>query len=129
MIAGEYLGNEGAFKGSFVDATYLDVEMDPQGSWKYESIEGSTLFVYIVEGSASFEAAGEYMDARQALLFGEGSDIAVEAGNEGARFLLLTAQPLNEPVAWGGPIVMNTEEELNDAFDELNKGTFIKESK
>ena len=126
LIAGKYLENSGAFKGSFVDATYLDVDMEPGSSWQYESEEGSTLFVYIVKGSAAFVPEGEEMDARQALLFGEGRRIAVKAGSSGVRFLLLTAQPLNEPIAWGGPIVMNTDEELNKAFEELDNDTFIK---
>jgi redox-sensitive bicupin YhaK (pirin superfamily) len=126
LIAGKYLENSGAFKGSFVDATYLDVDMEPGSSWQYESEPGSTLFVYIVKGSAAFVPEGEEMDARQALLFGEGRRIAVKAGSSGVRFLLLTAQPLNEPIAWGGPIVMNTDEELNKAFEELDNDTFIK---
>lgn len=126
VIAGKYLENAGAFQGSFVDATYLDVEMEPGSSWNYESADGSTLFTYIVQGSASFEPDGEIMDARQALLFGDGRSIKVKAGDKGVRFLLLTAQPLHESVAWGGPIVMNTEDELNKAFEELDNDTFIK---
>lgn len=126
VIAGSYLDNDGAFRGKFVDAAYLDVELDQGCAWNYESEEGSTLFVYIVEGSAAFEPDGKEMAARQALLFGKGRTVSVKAGSEGVRFLLLAAQPLNEPVAWGGPIVMNTEAELNEAFEELDSDTFIK---
>ncbi|MCI2063001.1 MAG: pirin family protein [Eubacteriaceae bacterium] len=126
VIAGRYLENSGAFRGSFVDASYLDVEMEPGSSWDYESEAGSTLFVYVVTGSAAFEPDGEVRNAKQALLFGEGRCISVSAGSGGVRFLLLSAQPLHEPVAWGGPIVMNTEDELNEAFRELDDGTFIR---
>ena len=62
------------------------------------------------------------------MLFDSGDEIAVQAGDEGIRFLLVSGKPIEEPVAWYGPIVMNTRAELQLAFDELNRGTFIKES-
>ena len=62
---------------------------------------------------------------RSALLLTEGEEVLVEAGKEGVRFLLFAGAPLHEPIAWGGPIVMNTREELNQAFEEIRNGTFI----
>ncbi|HEY5576384.1 MAG TPA: pirin-like C-terminal cupin domain-containing protein, partial [Clostridiaceae bacterium] len=62
----------------------------------------------------------------QAVLFNEGEELWVKAGDSGMRFLMLSAKPLNEPIAWGGPIVMNTKEELDKAFQELDNNTFIK---
>jgi redox-sensitive bicupin YhaK (pirin superfamily) len=64
-------------------------------------------------------------DNRSLVLFDRGDEVAVQAGEEGIRFLLISGQPLEEPVAWYGPIVMNTQEELRQAFDELNRGTFL----
>jgi redox-sensitive bicupin YhaK (pirin superfamily) len=63
---------------------------------------------------------------RSLVLFGEGDDVTVQAGEAGIRFLLVSGRPLEEPVAWHGPIVMNTEEELRQAYRELRQGTFIK---
>jgi redox-sensitive bicupin YhaK (pirin superfamily) len=60
------------------------------------------------------------------VLFDRGDEVTVQAGPEGIRFLLVSGQPLEEPVAWRGPIVMNTQEQLRQAFEELNKGTFLK---
>ena len=72
----------------------------------------------------------EAMDAdtgnRSLVLFGRGNEVTVQAGEEGIRFLLVSGQPLEEPVAWYGPIVMNTDEELKEAYRELQEGTFIK---
>jgi redox-sensitive bicupin YhaK (pirin superfamily) len=65
-------------------------------------------------------------DNRSLVLFGKGNEVTVEAGEEGIRFLLVSGKPLREPVAWYGPIVMNTQQELQQAFDELQNGTFLK---
>jgi len=65
---------------------------------------------------------------RSLILFDSGDEVAVQAGEEGVRFLLVSGQPLREPVAWYGPIVMNTQAQLREAFDELEKGTFLKQS-
>jgi redox-sensitive bicupin YhaK (pirin superfamily) len=73
-------------------------------------------------GSESPQETGN----RSLVLFDSGDEITVQAGEQGMRFLLVSGQPLQEPVAWQGPIVMNTQEELQDAYDELRRGTFIK---
>ncbi|WMC92072.1 pirin family protein [Kineothrix sp. MB12-C1] len=126
VIAGEYLGTQGAFEGSYVKATYLDVEVKAGGRWHYDSEETSTLFIYIVEGEGRFSPdSEETITERQAVLFGEGRRFFVEAKTN-IRFFLLSGSPLKEPIAWGGPIVMNTKEELDRAFAELEEGTFIK---
>ena len=67
-------------------------------------------------------------DNRSLVLFGRGDEVTVQAGEEGIRFLLVSGKPLEEPVAWYGPIVMNTQEELRRAFDELERGTFLKDA-
>ena len=127
IIAGNYQGQKGAFQGKHVPATYLDVELKPGASWFVESREDENLIVYIFTGQGLFGSTGRKMvQQKKAVLFGPGNHLQVVAGDEGIRFILLKAKPLKEPIAWGGPIVMNTKEELELAFTELDEDTFIK---
>lgn len=132
VVAGHYQGKPGAFQGKYVPATYLDVELAAGSEWSFQNDPDNTLLIYIFEGQAIFDPAqsvdnsSDLVDARQALLFGTGDTFWAKAGKNGIRFILLSGKPLKEPIAWGGPIVMNTREELNLAFQELDKGTFIK---
>ncbi len=127
IIAGDYLGTKGAFEGSHVKATYLDVEIEEGSEWHFDSEESSTLFIYIVQGKGRFEPeSNTTITERQAVLFNTGRRFWVHASDSGIRFLLFSARPLNEPIAWGGPIVMNTKEELDLAFKELEENKFIK---
>lgn len=127
IIAGEYQGAKGAFAGSHVPATYLDVELKPGASWFVETKEDENLVVYIFIGQGLFGSAGrKLVQEKRAILFTPGNHLQVVAGGEGVRFILLKAKPLKEPIAWGGPIVMNTKEELALAFAELDENTFIK---
>jgi redox-sensitive bicupin YhaK (pirin superfamily) len=107
-------------------------------------LKGHTCFAYVFEGSARFcqdqdrfdyEASGEnyfdlnrdpYLGNHSLIVFGDGDAVQATAGKDGARFLLISGKPLREPVAWYGPIVMNTEDELRIAFQEYQDGTFIK---
>jgi len=108
-------------------ALYLDMEAGPGTEWALETDPEGTLFVYVVQGEGIFgKDTVETIPAKHALLFGKGRRFRVRASGSGIRFLLLSAKPLGEPIAWGGPIVMNTREELDTAFRELNEGTFIK---
>lgn len=126
IISGIYNGKAGATAGDYVKVLYLDVELQAGAEWKLATNEDDTLFIYIVNGGGFFDEEGTYYDRRRAVLFDSGDELYVKAGEDGMRFFLLAGAPLHEPVAWGGPIVMNTEEELNHAFFELNNGTFIK---
>lgn len=132
IIAGEYKNLKGAFKGKYIDVTFLDIELPRNEEWKFSNDEDNTLFVYIFSGKANFdpnksiENRDDLVDEKQAVLFSHGNEFYVKAGMEGVRFILLSAKPINEPIAWGGPIVMNTEEELRNAFGELDNDTFIK---
>jgi len=127
VIAGSYKGTRGAFEGSFIKPDYFDVEIDPGGGWELETVREATLFLYIIQGAAYFgsDEGTEYAE-KQAVLFSQGDRLLVKAGDKGTRFLMLQARPLKEPIAWGGPIVMNTQEELDRAFRELDSNTFIK---
>ncbi|NLL43281.1 MAG: pirin family protein [Firmicutes bacterium] len=127
VIAGRYKETPGAFQGRYVAATYLDVELEPEQEWTLQTDAEHTLFVYIFTGQAHFHPdGGGWVDDRQAVLFDRGESFWVKAGQTGTRFVLLSARPLQEPIAWGGPIVMNTREELQLAFEELRNDTFIK---
>ena len=126
IIAGEYKGNKGAFEGDFVKATYLDVDMKKDSVWTLDTNRADTVFVYIFEGSGIFSKEdNEVIASKNAVLFTKGDSLYIEA-KEDLRFILLMGKGLNEPIAWGGPIVMNTKEELDLAFKELREDTFIK---
>lgn len=126
VVAGRYEDAAGATQGDYVPATLLDVQLDAGASWKIPTATEDKVFLYVVEGSATFGPEGQEVHHHQAALFGQGDLLEATAGAGGIRFILFAGKPLCEPVAWGGPIVMNTREELRLAFDELNKGTFLK---
>ena len=138
ILSGNYNDKHGIVKGEYVKIQYLDVALKPDSVWHYhQTPNDQTLFLYLIDGTlAADEALVSFEEKACAILMSgsssNGSDydeVTVKAGPEGARFLLIAGKPLKEPVAWGGPIVMNTEEELNLAFRELNNNTFIKHSK
>jgi quercetin 2,3-dioxygenase len=126
VIAGDYGATRGATQGDYVQARLLDVALNPNSAWKLPVESQSTLFIYIVEGTGVFDNGARRIESRQAVLFGEGDEFSVAAGPEGIRFVLFAGRPLREPIAWGGPIVMNTRQELDEAFAELDSGTFIR---
>lgn len=124
VISGEYEGVMGVTP-HHIQATLLDVMLDEGQSIEISVKEDETVFVFLIEGAGMLD--GEIFEEKTALLLGEGELVEVSAlPGEVLRFLLASAPPLGEPVAWGGPIVMNTREELELAFDELRAGTFIK---
>lgn len=128
VIAGEYNGRKGAMTGDFVNALYLDVEADADAEWVLNTTPEDTLFIYILMGSAVFgDGTEKAVPEKHVVLFSEGEKFRMKAGEKGIRLLLMSGKPLKEPIAWGGPIVMNTREELNRAFAELDNNTFIKQ--
>ena len=138
VLSGNYRNNKGAVKGEYVKVQYLDVELKPGAVWKYnEASNDQTLFLYLIDGTlAADEELVKFEEKACAMLMTASSEniadfdeTVVRAGNEGARFFLIAAKPLREPVAWGGPIVMNTQEELEQAFRDLDNKTFIRHSK
>lgn len=127
VIAGTYDEIPGAMQGDYVKPTFFDVEVNPDCEWSCNTEEDSNLFIYIIQGDGCFDTQGEdFISEKHAVLFNEGKNFWVKASEKGIRFLLLAGKPLKEPIAWGGPIVMNTEEELDQAFKELDEGSFIK---
>lgn len=126
VIAGSYKDTPGAAQGDYVKMRMLDIDLKPGAGFELETPQDETLFVYLVAGSGSFGAGGKAVGEKHAVLFSKGDGVTITAGERGSRFILCQAKALNEPIAWGGPIVMNTRQELQLAFDELDKGTFIK---
>lgn len=144
IICGSFLGTKGPVDGIAANPIYLDVSIPP-GQKKLLPVETNRhAFAYVFSGTAKFcNASGplavptesiEWSDTtppseadnRSLVLFDRGDDVVVQAGDDGVRFLLVSGQPLEEPVAWYGPIVMNSQEELRQAFEELREGTFLK---
>ncbi len=127
ILAGNYKEVSGAVRGDYVQTTYFDVELKAGSEWSIETDPDQNLFIYILQGAGFFEPEQkEEIPEKHAALFNSGKWFWAKAGKDGIRFLLLAGKPLKEPIAWGGPIVMNTEEELDLAFQELNNNTFIK---
>jgi redox-sensitive bicupin YhaK (pirin superfamily) len=126
VIAGDYKGQRGAFTGKYVSPLYLDIQAGAGVEWALDTDPQSTLFIYTLAGGASCEPQSETLiPEKTVVLFNEGDQFWMRAGETGVRMLLLSAPPLQEPIAWGGPIVMNTPQELNQAFADLRANTFI----
>ena len=145
IITGEFWGKRGPVDGIAADPLYLDISVPAHVKRKFKIDTYRNTFAYIFAGSGKFtdasdpygvrlekEVAGEEVNIRDLsgnrtlVNFGIGDEVEVQAGPEGIRFLLVAGTPIQEPVAWHGPIVMNTREELMQAFQELNNNTFIK---
>jgi redox-sensitive bicupin YhaK (pirin superfamily) len=144
VICGEAGGVRGPVRDVVIDPSYLDVRIPAGGSWTHPTPAGHTAFAYVIEGRGcfcgekkpfSYEAEGaNYFDLEREpllpdgtlVLFGDGDRVTVSAEAEPVRFLYISGKPLGEPVAWYGPIVMNTQEELRIAFEEYRAGTFLK---
>ena len=107
--------------------TFLDVEMKAGAKWNLSTEQDATFFIYIVEGSGRFGGENESLSqSKRGLLFQNGDEFMAQASEDGLRFLLFAGKPLKESIAWGGPIVMNTERELQQAFQEIRDGTFVR---
>ena len=145
IICGNFAGQTGPVDDVAAEPVYLDVSVSPS---KRKTIPVATTrhaFAYVFKGAGKFcnasaplavptEAAGwadtappSNAENRMLVLFDRGDEIRLQAGDEGIRFLLVSGKPLEEPVAWYGPIVMNTQEQLRQAFEDLERGTFLKQ--
>lgn len=125
LISGNYKGTEGAFRGRYVKPLFMDVNLPAETDFELETPAENTVFSYNFYGSGIFSDGKEY-SGKTTLLFEQGELLQFRSGKEGLRMIILSGPPLKEPVAWGGPIVMNTQEELDLAFQELETGQFIK---
>jgi len=147
VIAGIVGGVTGPVRDVVTSPEYLDVTLPLGATFRRGVPAGHTVFAYVIGGRAvfnhqddpySYEAEGDnYFDEerdrligdRHLVLFGDGDTVEVSAGEEPLRLLLVSGKPIGEPIAWSGPIVMNTQAELRTAFDELDRGTFIKHAR
>ncbi|MDE1819367.1 MAG: pirin family protein [Euryarchaeota archaeon] len=126
VVAGSFQNVEGPVRGLPVDPTYLDITLVPHAAFELPVKRGYTVFSYLVDGEARFEGRDTVVPTKRVVLLGDGDKVRLNAGRPGARLLLVSGRPLHEPVAWYGPIVMNTQEELSVAMRELRRGDFIK---
>ena len=145
IVVGDFWGQKGPVEGVAADPRYLDVSVPPGGRKRLPVDRASNAFAYVFAGSGTFrDASGpqavltEQVDGsttrvlphdsenRSLILFDRGDEVVVQAGEQGIRFLLVSGRPIEEPVAWYGPIVMNTRQELQQAFREIQEGTFIR---
>ena len=146
IVCGNFWGKKGPVDGIAANPVYVDVFVPPGKRKSLPVDTRNNAFAYVFEGSGKFcNASGPLAvptesvgwldttppvdaDNRSLILFDSGDEVTVQAGNEGIRFLLISGRPLKEPVAWYGPIVMNTQAELRTAFEELQSGSFLKSS-
>lgn len=126
VIAGRYKDAIGPVKDIVRGPEYLDVRLPAGKPFEHDIARGQTVFVYVLEGEGAFDVGKKTIAAGRLGLYGDGARISIEAGRDGVRFVCISGRPIGEPVAWGGPIVMNTQEELDLAFREYRNGTFIK---
>jgi redox-sensitive bicupin YhaK (pirin superfamily) len=126
IICGRVNGIEGPVREIVIDPEYLDVTLAPERSFDRPAKPGHRLFGYVLEGEARFgEPDGAVVGPETAALFGDGDTVRIITGTNAVRLLLVSGKPIGEPIAWGGPIVMNTREELARAFEEYRDGTFL----
>jgi redox-sensitive bicupin YhaK (pirin superfamily) len=144
LVCGHFWGKQGPVTGIAADPIYVDVSVPPNKRKKLPVETSRHAFAYVFAGSGKFcNASGplavptegvQWSDTnpptdagnRALILFGTGDEVEVQAGPDGIRFLLVSGKPLQEPVAWYGPIVMNTQDQLRQAYEELDKATFLK---
>jgi redox-sensitive bicupin YhaK (pirin superfamily) len=140
VICGSFWGKRGPVEGVAAEPQYVDIRVPPGVRRSLPVARSRNAFAYVFDGAGKFAGAsdpqpvktdtigqeGVAADNRSLILFDSGDEITVQAGDEGIRFLLVSGEPIQEPVAWRGPIVMNTNEELRQAFEEYRNGTFLK---
>ena len=127
VICGKLNGVQGPVQDVVIEPEYLDVSLPAGARYEHPTVPGHSVFAYVFEGEVAFgPGEGTRAANRHLVIFDDGDSLAMSAGSAPARFLLISGKPLREPVAWRGPIVMNTREELRLAFEEYENGTFLK---
>lgn len=144
IICGQVGDKQGPVRDIITDPEYLDVTLPPGSEFIHPTKRGHTVFAYVIDGKGCFcnekkpfsyeiegtnyfdMQANPFISNRSLVLFGDGDQLMVSTEGDLARFLLISGRPIGEPVAWYGPIVMNTQDELRIAFEEYNNGEFIK---
>jgi redox-sensitive bicupin YhaK (pirin superfamily) len=144
IICGVVNGVQGPAQDVVIDPQYLDITIPPSTSFRYPVRRGHTVFAYVIGGKGYFDRGRDcyqyeveginYVDLERdcamgpehLIIYEDGDELDLSTGDERVRFLLVSGRPIGEPVAWHGPIVMNTQEELREAFEEYRRGTFLR---
>lgn len=126
IIAGEFMGICGPVRDIVANPSYFDISIPLKEEMIFETKADYTVFAFIYEGELYFDDLQNSIKTGECIFFGKGTQIKFKTANNSAKFLLVSGKPLKEPIAWQGPIVMNTREELKQAFDEYNAGTFVR---
>ena len=139
IICGEAYGQQGPVQGIRIDPAYLDIQIPSGQVFRHSIKQGHTVFAYVIGGQGVFDPestgregldqdvdTGGMISNETLVIFGDGDEIVVSTQTDPVRFLLIAGKPLGEPIAWQGPIVMNSQAELRLAFEEYHNGTFIK---
>ncbi len=124
LLAGEYEGNKG-YESKYLPLNYYDVHLEPGASLTIPTDENRSVMAFTLLGDAYI--AGEPVKEKTAVKLTAGDQVEIKAGDEDVQVLFMSSLPLDEPVVWGGPIVMNSREELQKAFDDLQRGTFLQD--
>lgn len=128
VIAGQLGGKSGPVRDLVVPVECFDVDLASNVDFTLPVPSGDHAFAYVFEGSGHFEEGSKHaVESFHVAMFGDGSEVWAKAGMKGCRFLFVHGTPLREPISWGGPVVMNTQEELDQAFEEIRSGNFIKD--
>jgi hypothetical protein len=126
VISGRAGGVEGPVRDIVIEPEVLDVTLPAGSTFSHRTKRGHTVVAYGIEGNGRFGGGNQGIGNGTLVLFEDGDSVEARAGDEPFRFLLVSGRPLGEPIAWHGPIVMNTQEELETAFEEYRQGTFIR---
>ncbi|MBZ2185833.1 MAG: pirin family protein [Bryobacter sp.] len=129
ILCGRFWGRRGPVEGIAADPVFLDITLPPGAEKRLPVETDRNAFAYVFSGAASFRdsSAPNFEATNHSLIhFDRGDEVVARSGPEGARFLLVSGRPFAEPIAWAGPIVMNTQDELRQAFSELQNGTFLR---
>jgi len=129
VICGQVDGVRGPVREIVTDPEYLDVSLPPGATFTHSVKAGHTVFAYVFEGEGYFDPGRDPATRETVVLYGPGDTVEVSTEEQPVRFLLVAGRPLKEPVAWHGPIVMNTQEELRVALREYEQGTFVKHAR
>ena len=128
IISGEYDKTKGAFQPKYIQPLFLDITLTKNNVFELGIPSADTLFIYVLEGEVSFTDFDDAIAHKNVVLFDKGDTFCTKSVTNESRILLFSARPINEPVAWAGPIVMNTEAELEVAFAQLQRGTFVQDN-
>ncbi len=127
VICGEVAGVKGPVQEIITNPEYLDISIQAGTTFDISVPGGHTVFTYVIEGEAVFgDSASVFVPKEQVILFEDGDTVRITTHDAAVRFLLVSGKPIGEPVAWHGPIVMNTDDEIKTALREYQNGTFIK---